>query len=84
MPFLLSHLTRCVAYLFAGRPCFRLAGSLTIDLAIGGAVLMAGKVAVELSGWSLWNELMSFLRCWTAEAGSQVFSSSGYPFQDTR
>ena len=77
---------RFVARPFAGRPRFRLGGlvGLTVGLAIDGAVSIAGEVAVGLSGWSLWNELMSFLRCWTAEAGSQVFSSFGYPFQDTR
>ena len=57
---------------------------LIVGLAIGGAVSMAGEVAVGLSGWSVWNELMNFLRCWTAEAGFQVFSSSGYHFQETR
>ena len=72
--------------LLAGRPRFCLGGpvGLTVGLAIGGAVSIAGEVAVGLSGWSLWNELMSFLRCWTAEAGSQVFSSSGYLFHETR
>ena len=72
--------------LLAGRPRFRfgavgltvgLAAGLMVGLAIGGAVSMASEVAVGLSGWSLWNELMSFLRCWTADAGSQVFSSFG-------
>ena len=62
---LLSHLTRFIARLFAGRPRFRLRGlvGLTVGLAIGGAVSIAGEVAVGLSGWSLWNDLMSFLRC---------------------
>ena len=36
-----------------GCPCFCLAGSLTVGLAIGGTVLIAGKVAVGLLGWSL-------------------------------
>ena len=69
-----------------GRPRFRFRGSvgLTMDLAIGSAVSIVGEVAVGLSEWSLWNELISFLRCWTAEAGSQVFSSSGYLFQEIR
>ena len=86
MPSLSSHLTRFVARPFAGRPRFRLGGlvGLTVGLAIGGAVSIAGEVVVSLSEWSLWNKLMSFLRCWTAEAGSQVFSSSRYPFQDTK
>ena len=76
--------------LLAGHPRFCLGGSkdltvsLIVGLAIGGAVSIAGEVAVDLSGWILWNELMSFLRCWTAEAGSEVFSSSGYPFHETR
>ena len=63
MPSLSPYLTRFVARPFAGRPRFRLAGSLTVGLAIGGTVSMEGEVAVGLSGWSLWNELMSFLRC---------------------
>ena len=58
--------------------------ALTIGLAIGGAASIIGEVAVGLSGRFLWNKLMSFLRCWTAEAGSQVFSFSGYPFHETR
>ena len=68
------------------RPRFRLRDSagLVVGLAIGDAVSMAGEVVVGLSGWSLWNELISFLRCWTAKAGSQVFSSSGYLFHETR
>ena len=57
---------------------------LAVDLAIGRTVSMAGEVIVGLSRWSLWNKLMSFLRCWTTEAGSQVFSSSTYLFQDIR
>ena len=79
MPSLLSHLTRFVARFFAGGPRFRLRGllGLTVGLAIDGVVSIAGEVAVGLSRWSLWNALISFLRCWTAEAGSQVFSSPG-------
>ena len=73
-----------VARLFASCSGFYLAGSLTVSLAIGGTVLMVRKVAIGLSGWSLLNKLMSFLRYWTAEGGSQVFSFSGYSFQDTR
>ena len=66
-----SHLARFLARP-VDRPCFCLRGSvgLTVGLAISGVVSMAGEVAVGLSGWSLWNELMSFLKCWTAEAGS--------------
>ena len=37
--------------------------SLTVSLAIGGAVLMVLEIAIGLLEWSLWNELMSFLRC---------------------
>ena len=72
--------------LLAGRPRFCLGGSVgwTIGLAIGGAVSIAREVPVDLSGCSLWNELMSFLRCWTTEAGSQVFSSFGYLFHESR
>ena len=41
--------------LLGGYPCFYLRGSmgLTVSLAIGGAVLMAGEVAVGLSEWFL-------------------------------
>ena len=48
-----------------GRPCFRFRDlvGLTVGLAINDAVSMAREVAVGLSGWSLWNELMGFLRC---------------------
>ena len=69
-----------------GRPYFRLRGlgSLIVGLTIGGAVSMTGKVAVGLSKWSLWNVLISFPRCWIAEADSHVFSSSGYLFHETR
>ena len=79
------HLTCFLAHL-VGRLCFCLRGSvgLVVGLAIGSAVLIAGEVAVGLSGWSLWNKLMSFLRCWTVEVGSQVFSSFGYLFHETR
>ena len=35
---------------------------LTIGQTIGGAVSIASKFAIGLSGWSLWNKLMSFLR----------------------
>ena len=47
-----------------------------VGLAMGGTVLMALKIAIGLLEWSLWNELMSFLRYWTANAGFQVFFSS--------
>ena len=77
------HLARFLARL-VGRLCFCLAGNLTVDLAIGGVVSMAGEVAVGLSRWSLWNKLMSFLKCWIAEASFQVFSSSRYLFHETR
>ena len=57
---------------------------LTVDPAIGGVVSIVGKVAASLSEWSLWNKLISFLRCWTAEAGPKIFSSSTYYFHKTR
>ena len=37
--------------------------SLTIGLAIGRAILKVRKIAVNLSKWSLWNELIIFLSC---------------------
>ena len=79
------HLVRFLARP-VGRPCFYLRSSLglTVGLAIGDAVLIVGEVIIGLSGWSLWNKLMNFLRCWTAETGSQVFLSSGYLFYKTR
>ena len=41
--------------LFTGLPCFPFKGSvgLTIGLAIGGAVLIAGEIAVNMLGWFL-------------------------------
>ena len=71
----------------AGRPRFRLlfrAPGLTVGLAVGGAVSTGVEVAVGLSGFSLWKVLTSLRRCWMAEAGSQVFSSSGKFFQEIR
>ena len=70
LPYLACVLVRFVVRP-VGHPCFRFRGlvGLTVGLAIGGTVSMAGEVAVGLSEWSLWNELMSFLRCWTAKAG---------------
>ena len=71
----------CMLALLAGRPHFRLvvdlAIGLTLGLAIGGAELIGGEFAVGFLRWSLWNELISFLRCCTAKTGFQVFSSSG-------
>ncbi len=64
----------------AGLPRFRLvieAFGLTVGLAIGRAESIGGEVAVGFSGWSRCKVLMSLQRCSTAEAGSQVFSSSG-------
>ena len=60
--------------LLAGRPCFclvvDLAVALTVGLVIGGVELMSKEVAIDFLGWSLWNELISFLRCCTVETGS--------------
>ena len=42
---------------------------LIISLAIGGAVLVVKEVTIGLSRWFLWNELISFLRYETVEAG---------------
>ena len=66
---------RFITRFFLGCPRFYLRSSvnLTIGLAVGGAVLIVRKVAIDLSGWSLRNKLISFLRCLTAEASSQVF-----------
>ena len=75
--FISPHLTRFVARLFAGRPCFRLRGlvDLTFGLAIGGAVSKSVDVAVRFSKWSLWKVLIIYRRYMIVEAGSQVFSS---------
>ncbi len=65
---------------FVGLICFCLleasALELTVGLAIGGAKSIGGEIAVGLSRWSWWKVLMSLQKCSTAEAGSQVFSSS--------
>ena len=68
----------------AGRPRFRLValvglllGRGIVGQAMGGAVSTGGEVAVGLLGLSLWKVPISFRRCYTADAGSQVFSSSG-------
>ena len=50
--FLSPHLARFLIRP-VGRPYFYLARNLTIGLVIGGAVLLAGEVAVGLSGESL-------------------------------
>ena len=56
----------CLLALLAGQPCFRLVVDLTVGLtvglAIGGAELMGGEVVVGFSKWSLWNNLINFLR----------------------
>ena len=71
---------------FVGLPYFCLAADssrkdlaigLTVGLALGGAELVGGEVAVGFSGCSLWKVLTSLQRCWMADAGSQIFSSSG-------
>ena len=50
--------------LLVGRPHFCLEGSvgLILDLAISGAVSIAGEVTVGLLRRFLWNELMWFLK----------------------
>ena len=71
----------------AGRPRFRLllwAPDFTVRLAVGRAVSMGVEIAVDLLRFSLWNVLTSLQRCWIAEAGSQVFSSSRKSFQEIR
>ncbi len=71
----------------AGRPRFRLvieAFGLTVGLAIGGVESIGGEVAVGFSKWSRWKVLMSLRMCSTVEAGSQVFSSSGWLFHKTK
>ena len=71
----------------AGRPRFRLllwAPDFTIGLAVGRALSIGVEIAVDLLGFSLWKVLTSFQRCWIADAGSQVFSSSGKSFQEIR
>ena len=63
----------CLLMLLAGRPRFRFVMSLaglTVGLAIGGVRLTGREIAVGFSGWSLWNELISFLRCFIAKMGS--------------
>ena len=51
-----------LALVLAGRPRFCLVApvGLTVGLAIGGAVLTEGDVAVGLSRFSWWNLLSSF------------------------
>ena len=64
--------------LLAGLPRFcsviDLTVGLTVGLAIGGAESMGGKITDGFSRWFLKNELISFLRCYIAKTGSQVFS----------
>ena len=57
--------------LLNGYPYFCLMGlvGLIVDLAINSIVSIASDIAVSLFEWSLWNKLMSFLRCWIAEVG---------------
>ena len=53
IPFLSPHfLMRFIARLFTSHLCFRLRGllGLTAGLAIGGAILIVGKVAISLLG----------------------------------
>ena len=56
------------------RICLRGVG-LTVGLAIGGAESMGGEIAIDVLGYSLWKQLISFLRCQTADKGFQVFFS---------
>ena len=67
-----------------GRPHFCLVALIGLLLgrgivgrAIGGAVLVGGEVAIGLLGLFLWKVLISFRKCCTVNAGSQVFSSLG-------
>ena len=53
-----------------------LAVGLIVGLAFGGAELVGGEVAVGFSGCFLWKVLTNLQRCWMADAGSQMFSSS--------
>ena len=57
----------CLLALLAGRPRFRLvvdlAVGLIVGLVIGRAELIGGEVAIGFSEWSLWNDLINFLRC---------------------
>ena len=68
----------------AGQPRFCLValvglllGRGIVGRAIRGVVSVGGEVAVGLSGLSLWKVLISFRRCYTADIGSQLFSSLG-------
>ena len=82
--------TQFLAFLLAllvNQPRFRLVVGLvglTIGLAIDGAELIGKEVAVGFSGCFLWKELINFFGCWTANNGSQVCFSSGYPFYATK
>lgn len=65
----------------AGRPCYCFVASISFEgfvvgLAIGGAVLIGGELAVNLLGFSQWNLLSNFQRYCTAKAGSQISSLS--------
>ena len=57
--------------LLAGHSRLYLEGlvGLTVGQAIGDTVLIVGELAVGLSGWSLWNKLISFLSYSMAKAG---------------
>ena len=45
------------------RFCLRGLVGLIVGLAIGDAISIVGEVVIGLSGLSLWNKLMSFLKC---------------------
>ena len=71
----------------ASRPRYCLlfqAPGLIVGLAVVEAVSTRVEFAVGLSGFSLWKVLTSLRRCWMAEAGFQVFSSSRKFFQEIR
>ena len=56
----------CLLALLAGSSCFRLVIGLiglTVGLAIDGAELMGGEVAVGFFEFFMWKELISFFRC---------------------
>ena len=57
------------------RFCLMALVGLIVGLTISGAELMSAKVLVSFLRWFSWNNLISFLRCYIAKAGSQILSS---------